>query len=319
MSVAAPVLLLAYACIAGIGGPWLIGRWRSLEGSPVASILVWQALSLSVLVSVVLAGIAVAVPAIPLTTDVALVLSACAEVLRDHYDTPGGALTSVAGALLAGTVLVRSAWTVFRELWSSNRQRSRQRLAVRLVSNRGECGYHVVESDQAAAYCVPGKQRTVVLTTAALAHLDRPQLSAVLAHEDVHLHFRHHLVLAVAKGMQRAFPFVALYREAVTELPRLVEVHADDVAAKRHDRRALALALVSLAEARLPSGALGAGGTATMGRVTRLVHPPCPMGRTRSLALTCSVAAMMALPFALAALPALGAIAVHYCPVDWTA
>jgi len=43
------------------------------------------------------------------------------------------------------------------------------------------------------------------------------------------------------------------------------------------------------------------------------------MGRTRSLALTCSVAAMMALPFVLAALPALGAIAVHYCPVDWTA
>ena len=42
-------------------------------------------------------------------------------------------------------------------------------------------------SAQPAAYCVPGRPATIVLTSGALAVLDPAQLTAVLAHERAHL------------------------------------------------------------------------------------------------------------------------------------
>ena len=50
-----------------------------------------------------------------------------------------------------------------------------------------------------------------------------------------------------------AFPFAPLFRVASTELKRLVEMHADDTAAKAQDRRVLATALIELAAGRAPS------------------------------------------------------------------
>lgn len=318
MNVAAPILLLLYAAIAGTCGHHVVGRWTSLDRSPVASIIVWQTLSGSALVSVVLAGGAVAVPSIPVTTDVAYLLSACADALREHYATPGGATTSIFGAFVGVAVLGRGLWGIGRQLWIARRHSSRQRCAVRLVGRPGQAsGSVVLESVEPVVYCVPGRQRTVVLTSAALSRLDAAQLAAVMSHEDVHLRCRHHVVLSVARGLERAFPFVALYRVANLELTRLVEVHADDAAAKRHDRRVLAMALVHLAEARSPVGSLGAGGGSTLRRVSRLAEPPRPLGRMRSVLMAAAVGAMVTAPPVMVALPALGALAVHYCPVPW--
>lgn len=318
MNVAAPSLLIAYAVLVGVWGPRFLARCRSLDRSPVASILVWQTVSVSVLMSIVLAGTAVAVPAIPATTSLADLLSACADALRDHYATPGGVITSLMGALIAAAIATWAIWSVGRQVWTANRHSCRQRLAARLVGRRDHVsGSLIVESPEPAVYCVPGRQRTVVLTSAALSHLNPLQVAAVLAHEDVHLKYKHHLVLSVARGLHRGFPFVPLFRAAYVELERLVEVHADDDAAKRHDRRTLATALVSLAEARSPAGSLGAGGTSTVRRVYRLVDPPSPMGPTRRLALALTVTVLVAIPFVLVAMPAIGAIAVHYCPVEW--
>lgn len=320
MNVAAPALLLLYALLAATWGPRLLHRWRSLDRSPVAAILMWQALSLSALTSVVLAGTAIAVPAIPLTTNVADLLSACTAALRDHYATPGGAITSMVGAVGAGAVASWALWAVGREVWSSSRQRSRQRLAVRLIAKQQDVsGSFIVDSTDAAVYCVPGGDRTVVLTRGALLALDHRQIAAVLAHEDVHIKYRHHLVLMAARGLRRAFPFVALYQSADAELARLIEIHADDAASRCHDRRILAMALVSMAEARSPAGSLGAGGTATVSRVHRLVEPPRPVGRIRYLGLTGTILAMVAVPLVLVILPALNVIAVHYCPLHWAA
>jgi hypothetical protein len=45
----------------------------------------------------------------------------------------------------------------------------------------------VVDHGAAAAYCLPGRVRQVVLTSAALSALDHNQLLGVLAHEQAHL------------------------------------------------------------------------------------------------------------------------------------
>lgn len=93
-------------------------------------------------------------------------------------------------------------------------------------------------------------------------------------------------------------------------------MHADDVAAKQHDRRVVVTALCQLAESRAPSGSLGAGGTSTLRRVTRLAAPAHPLPRCGSMAVSLAVVAVSVLPLVLIALPALSALAVEYCPLN---
>jgi len=82
---------------------------------------------------------------------------------------------------------------------------------------------------------------------------------------------RHHLVLAWAAGLARAFPRVRLFGQARSESQRLVELLADDVAARSVDRLTLAEALLALASGtpRQPVMALGAGGSTAAIRVRR--------------------------------------------------
>ena len=58
-----------------------------------------------------------------------------------------------------------------------------------------------MEHSQPAAYCVAGRQPTVILTTAAVQALDPGQLDAVLAHERAHLAGRHHRLLALTPAV----------------------------------------------------------------------------------------------------------------------
>ena len=123
--------------------------------------------------------------------------------------------------------------------------------------------------------------------------------------------------MTLANGLQRAFPFVPLFRAANVALTRLVEVHADDRAVMVHDRRVLATALIELAVGRSPAGSLSATGASTVDRVRRLTAPPGHLGRPRAILATAAVAALLVVPVVLATLPALTALAMHLCPVPW--
>lgn len=85
----------------------------------------------------------------------------------------------------------------------------------------------VIDHAVPAAYCLPGRGRRIVLTSAALTALSDDELNAVLAHERAHLSGRHHLVVAFADGLSRAFPNVPLFRRAQEQVGRLVEMLAE--------------------------------------------------------------------------------------------
>lgn len=57
----------------------------------------------------------------------------------------------------------------------------------------------VLDSPERAAYCIGGRNGTVVLTSAAVAALDRRQLDAVIAHERAHIAQHHHLILTIVR------------------------------------------------------------------------------------------------------------------------
>jgi Zn-dependent protease with chaperone function len=310
----AALVLLAYAVVLGALGPRLLEHAAWSDRAPRLGILAWQAATASVLGALVLASLTLVVPAGATSHGLAHFLRVCQMMLQAGYggvDQPVGALLGLAVA--AGLM----SWTgghVISALATSARHRRRhvEMLAI-LARRRPDLDALVIDHDQPLAYCLGGRHRCVVLTTGALERLQGDQLAAVLAHERAHLRGRHDLAVNLAVAVSRAFPGVPLFGRARSEIARLVELLADDAAARRHDRVSVAAALVTLAEGRPPTVALGAGGHTALLRVRRMLAPHRPLSRAAGLAGHLGVALLVALPLAIAANPAMMAILAKRC------
>jgi Zn-dependent protease with chaperone function len=237
--------------------------------------------------------------------------------LRATYGTPGGATVAALGLSLAGAVAARTALTAITHFRAAGQQALRHAQTARLVGHpEPALGAVLVEHAQPHAYCVAGRHPTVILTTGAVQALDHGQLDAVLAHERAHLAGRHHRLLALARIGRLVLPFLPLMRDADEQVARLVELHADDAAARARDPRLLATALVVLATAAspAPAPALAAAATDSVRRIHRLLGPAEPLGRARRQLLGTIAAALALTPVALALAPAVLALALGRLP-----
>ena len=108
MRIAVAALLLVAAVTPLAWAPCLSRAAWPLR-APRAGIAAWLACSLSAVVSSALAGLVLAIPCAQLSTDPAA-LRACLSLLRAQNTSPAGAVTGVAGGLLAVTVVGRIAW-----------------------------------------------------------------------------------------------------------------------------------------------------------------------------------------------------------------
>lgn len=309
-------LLASYALLTATIGGGMLRRARWPQRAPTLGVAAWQALSASAVLAVVLAGLTVAVPRSALGAGLADLLQACVWALRAEYG-PAGPLAGAAGAALAGGVSARAVYCLVGELVSSVRARQHHAAMLAPIARpHPRLPALVVPHEVAAAYCLPGGQRRIVLTTGALAALNPEQLHCVLAHERAHLRWHHHLPVGLARALHRAFPGIPVFRHADQQITDLVEMLADDLATKHGDRHSYAAALVTLAEGAAPAPALAAGGPAALARVRRLVAPDRPLGLLRRTATSLTILALLALPLALAAAPAVFAAGSTYCPVD---
>lgn len=309
----AALMLLAYAVLLASAGPRLLMRGGWTERAPKLGIITWQAVSVAVVASAVLAGLALLVPTVRVSAGLANLLRACVTALRDQYATPGGAAAAAAGAVFALAVLVRATWCVTAALATAVRDRARHDDALSLVATPAFPGVVLLDHDEPAVYCLPGRQRRIVVSSGALRLLDDEQLTAALAHERAHMDQRHDLVLAWSHGLSKAFPKLRLFSRAHEETVRLVELLADDTAARSVERLTLAEALLNLAGAATPAAALGAGGSTVAVRVRRLIAPHRPLGRARGALASTGAAVLLALPLIALAGPAVAGH-LHYCP-----
>lgn len=311
------LLLLGYAVgLALVVGP-LLRRASWVERAPRLAIAVWQALTVTILASVVMAGAAVTIPLPEVSGDLAAVLRACVMALREQYASPGGAAVGATGAVLALAVIGRTSWCVAAGTLRMVRERARHRRVLDVVGRRVG-GMIVLDCEESAVYCLPGRRRRTVVTTAALRSLDNDELKAVLAHEQAHLRERHDLAIALSSALAAAFPAVKLFRVAASETARLVELRADDAAAARTDRLTVAGALLSIVTGvtprSVPVAALSATGSGTAARVRRLIPPQHPLGRLRSLLTSVGVAVLLVLPVLVLGSPAAAATQQNLCP-----
>lgn len=306
--------LLAYAVLLGIFGSRLLRIRGWAERAPRLGVLAWQTAAASVLGAVILAGLMLTVPIVRAPHGLSDLLAACRLMLRVHYEGAPQPIAGYTGIVVASAILLWTTGHVLTAFVTTAIQRRRHARTLTMVAHRrSDLGAMVVEFDQPLAYCLPGRRRCVVLSTGALERLGQEQLSAVLAHEHAHLAGRHDLAINFALALGRAFPAVPLLRAARIEIPRLLELQADDVAAREHDRVTLAAALVAVADGRAPAMALGAGGGTALLRVRRLLAPHDPLPRAGRLTGGIGIALLAALPLALAANPAITALLERHC------
>jgi len=303
----AAIGLLLYSLAVVVLGPRLLRRLTYSGAVPRLGVAAWLAAIASVLITWVGAAVAVVV-------DVAShwnhghFVAACLTRLLGVVAGGAGIVPRLALMAVALAAATAAAVTVVRLTRTLIRIRSRAHghaQAVRIVGRRtADRDVVILEATECAAYCVSGRPPAIVVTTAALGALDDRQLDAVVAHERAHLAGHHPHIVAALRSLAAALPRIALISDGAQQVSRLLEMCADDVAARRYGRGALLSGLLALSGAA-PAGALGAADIDVLARAERLTAPRAQRANVRSgAALTSAVTILVAGPLVTAALAA---------------
>lgn len=266
-------LLLYGGALAWLAPP-VLRRMTSQGISPQLGVAAW----LATVAATLLAWLAALLMVIGATTDSVLtgnVVTLCLELFGFSEHTPmAGRVGSIA---LIGVATLTAGLVALRIGRCLSRLRARSHDHARAARIIGKPTAHpdvvVVEADRPAAYCVVGRPNAIIVTSAAIESLDQAQLKAVLAHENAHIAGRHHHILMVLRALAATLPRIPLFATARHSVADLLEMCADDTAARRVGTRPLLAGLSALAgHPAVPDG-LAAAGTAVVARAQRLVTP----------------------------------------------
>ncbi|NQU37555.1 MAG: M56 family metallopeptidase, partial [Actinobacteria bacterium] len=269
--------LLGYAAIVALFGGAVLRRSKWVTRYPRLGVWSWLAAFMSVFLAIAMAGLQM------ISDEVAHLLLTGTGGSAAHFAAISAQTACVlilaiasAGSLLGAASVASSARKMRRE---SARHLSQLRVAARFDSHLNT---FVVASDGLAAYSIAGPTPSIVVTEGVINTLSERELAAVVAHEAEHLRDRHALKLAAASGLRRVFGYVPLFRTGHQQLPQLLEMVADDSAARTSGRRNLASAVLRMAEARSPEFAMSAAAGNVGARVRRLMQPEPQLGRLRT-------------------------------------
>jgi Zn-dependent protease with chaperone function len=299
--VTAAALMFGYALAAAWCAPALLGQLTARGINARLGLAAWLTAMASALVAAVAALALLAKAAAAGWNRLAEVVChslaghECAATVYQGavFELALGAIATLAG--LAAAVL---AWRYGRSVQRARRQTRAHADVARIAGRRlpGDDRAVVLDVPLPVAYCLAGRPATIVVTSGALGLLDPPQLAAVLAHERAHLAGRHHLLIAVTRGLAAVFPAVPLFARGTENVSRLAEMCADDVAARRSGRAALVAALLAMATgAAAPARALGASACAVTARLQRLTEDPGPGRHARYALALATVTLVLAL------------------------
>jgi len=272
------ICLLLYSFVIAVFAPRVLVRLTRTVVAPGLAVTAWLAAIGSVLTSWAVAVGFLAIDVMRHWDQPGRVVNICIATLRQVASGSSGlwlqaallSLTAAATAAL-GTVGVRLGRSLLRARTRTHQHAMQTRVVGRRVDGLDAV---VLDAPHRAAYCVAGRPNTIVVTSAALDALDDRHLRAVLAHEQAHLAGHHHQVLSVTRGLAAILSRMNLFTSADREVARLLEMCADDAAARRHGPHTLLRALLALSGcAPLPRGALGATGVDVVARAERLATP----------------------------------------------
>ena len=291
-------LVLYGAALAWLAPP-VLRRLTRGGISPSMGVAAWLATVAAVLVAWLVA-VVLAVNATSYSIVDGSMVTLCLELFgfSDHTPLAGrlGSIALIGGGLLTSTVV---ALRLGRSMIKLRTRTHEHAEAARMVGRPTDHPHVVVvEADLPAAYCVIGRPHAIVVTSAAVRSLNRAQLKAVLAHEDAHLAGHHHHILMVLRALASTLPRLPLFARAHQAVAELLEMCADDKAARRVGTLPLLTGLLALAGHRPPvAEGMAAAATAVFARAERLVTPTRRQVRWRHRALlVTAIATMLAAP-----------------------
>jgi Zn-dependent protease with chaperone function len=271
--------------------PALLARAHWPERDPVVALLAWQSIGLAGALSLIGAPLVYGLgpwgASLP-TATLSLLTGA-------GYPNPGP--RQLVALVLATVITVRLVTVLIRSTVTIARVRARQRELLATVTRpAGDRRTQVVDVADVVAFCIPGSQPMIVLSRGLITELDDAETAAVIAHENAHLTEHHHLYLLPFVAWRQAFPWLPGTNRAYTAVHDLVEMHADDLAARSAGRDTLARALARTGSAQVPFGSLGVQTGPTTTRVTRLLQDPQPLPTWERFLVLASAAALLLLP-----------------------
>lgn len=258
--------LLARLTARGIGARLGVVAWLTA----MASVLACAAVSLWFLAKAAVAGW----PQLAATLCRSVAGRACTPTV---YRSALFELALAAGTAAAALIVAVLAWRYGRSVQRSARATQAHGEAARIAGRAvpRAAATVVLDSPHPAAYCVPGRPPTIVLTRGALNVLEPAQLEAVLAHERAHLAGRHHLLSTLTRALAASLPGVPLFTRGRDAVAGLTEMCADDAAVRLGGRPSLIAALLAMGTGTaVPATALEATSGPVTPRVHRLLEPP---------------------------------------------
>lgn len=272
MMTAAIYLLLYGAAVSWLAAP-LLSRLTRAGLNPHLGVLAWLTAIVGVLVAWSVAVALIVVDGVRGLPD-SPVLVVCLALLGlpEQVATPGlPGMLALIGAGVVLTVLVGLRVTrAVLGLRASSRDHADAARLLGEPTDRPDV--FLLNAERPAAYCVVGRPNAIVVTTAAVQRLTESQLNAVLAHENAHIVGRHHQLLMVLRALGGTLSRLPLFPRGAAAVGELLEMCADDVAARRHGTRTLVAGMIQLAGPVAPAG-LAVAATAVARRANRLLVP----------------------------------------------
>lgn len=309
----APLVLALFVVLTAFVAPRHLLSAGWVHRSPSLAIVVWQAVTVAVLSSITLIGLTLALPILPVGPQLAALVRTAHLDVVDHYETPAGNGLAALALLGAVGILLRAVHFFVAEMRTAARHRRQQLDGLQLVGAPHPAGFTVIDHSLPLVYCLPGRRRALVVTSAALEALSPTELESVLAHERAHLRARHDLALILSAALARTFGGISLFATAHEQVGTLVEMQADDAAQTNDSRRAMATALLILGSGARPAHAGPQSVGSAAPRLRRLIGARDLPGVRQRLAVGIGAVAILATPVALALSPALEASSRDCC------
>lgn len=317
---------LIYAAVVGWLGDRILARFSLRIGSPAAALWVWHGVALTVLTAM---GIGLAMASHDVWEhSLAWLLHADKSQVHAAYAGPGEVPTAWNLALVAFLALAASAGVAtfnnlreLRRAAASHGLLSVDTLGAPSESQRDGPPVAVVTESTPLIYCLPGRTsaQRIVVTTGARDLLSDDQLEAALDHERAHLTRRHHLMVLAAEVVAAALRWPRLLQQYPGTARLLVELVADEHAARRHGKRTVATALleISCADSSTRRVGLAMSGTGTTLRIRRLLDQQRrPPHRAVAVLLLSTAMVLAAAPTIAAAIPTIDLAGSAHSPKD---
>ncbi|MBS1691465.1 MAG: M56 family metallopeptidase [Actinobacteria bacterium] len=289
--------LLVYGVVLVWLCPPALARLTRAGRNPALSIMVWLSTIALALGAWVAAGAGVLAEVVSMHS--VRPVQYCVDMLLAVGHLGWAGQLGLAAAGIAGlgvsVVVARRLAVTLRRLWSRSREHAHA--AHLLGASTSRPGVVVLSAEQPTAYCVAGRPHAIVVTTGAVASLSERELAAVLAHEQAHVSGRHPQLMMTLRALAISMPRLPLLAAAVEAVGSLVEMCADDRAARRYGRDTVLCSLMALAGGPRVGPGLGAADTAVVARAARLAGPVrrWPQWRQRLL-LSATLTLLLAVP-----------------------